>query len=314
MKKVFVTEPIHEDGMKLLQSEVEVIVGSATDEATIIKEAAGCEGILIRSAKITENIIKSIPSLKVVGKHGIGVDNIDRKVAAECGVKVVNAPESNPNSVAEHGFALMLALSKNLLVMDRNTRAGDWGSRNRVVLMEMKGKTIGMIGLGKISRLVIKKLQALDVNILGFDPYVDQAVADEIGVKLVSDINEIFVESDIVSLHIPLTEGTRGMVDAEKLNMMKESAYLVNVARGGIVDEKALYEALKNNVIKGAAFDVFDQEPATSDNPLFELDNMIVSPHNAALTAEALIAMATHSAQGILDVLNDKQPKYEVKY
>lgn len=314
MKKVFVTEPIHEDGMKLLQSEVEVTVGSATDETTIIIEAAGCDAMLIRSASITENIIKSIPTLKVVAKHGIGVDNIDGKAATQSGVVVVNAPESNINSVAEHGFAMMLALSKNLLVMDKNTRGGDWASRNRVVLTEMKGKNIGMIGLGRISKLLIKKLHALDVNILGYDPYVDQSVADEIGVKLVSSINDIFVESDFVSIHIPLTEETKGLVGTEKLNMMKESAYLVNVSRGGIVDENALYQALKNNVIRGAAFDVFEQEPADSENPLFQLDNIIVSPHNAALTSEALSAMATHAAQGILDVLNNKEPKYQVKF
>ncbi|MBF7096738.1 hydroxyacid dehydrogenase [Alkalibacter mobilis] len=313
MKRIFVTEPIHEDGMNLLRSEAEVILGSATDEMTIINEAANCDAILVRSANITESIIQNIPTLKVIAKHGVGVDNIDKRAAKQNGVMVVNAPESNINSVAEHGFAMILALSKNLVVMDKNTRNGDWGSRSRVISMEMKGKTIGMIGLGKISKAVIKKLHALDVNILGYDPYVDQSVADKHGFKLVTDINEIFVESDVVSLHIPLTDETTGLVGTEELKMMKESACLINVSRGGIVDENALYNALKNNTIRGAALDVFEQEPAAKENPLFELDNIIVSPHNAALTSEALLAMATHAAQGILDVLNNEKPKYRVE-
>jgi D-3-phosphoglycerate dehydrogenase len=303
MKKIFLTEPIHEDGVKLLETVGQVILASAKDEETIIREAADCDAILIRSAKITKNIINSIPNLKVVAKHGIGVDNIDVKAATEKGVMVVNAPESNINSVAEHALAMILALSKNLVIMDKKTRNDEFASRNKIICMELKGKTIGLVGLGKIAKLLAKKLKSLDVDIIAFDPYIDGEKAKELGVKLVNNLDELLEKSDFVSLHIPLTEENKKIIGKEKLSKMKKSACLINVARGEIVDEKALYEALKENIIRGAALDVFEQEPPSADNPLFQLENIILSPHNAALTSEALVAMATDSAQGIVECL-----------
>lgn len=312
MKKIFLTEPIHEDGVKLLETVGQVILASAKDEETIIREAADCDAILIRSAKITKNIIKSIPNLKVVAKHGIGVDNIDVKAATEKGVMVVNAPESNINSVAEHALAMILALSKNLVIMDKKTRNDEFASRNKIICMELKGKTIGLVGLGKIAKLLAKKLKSLDVDIIAFDPYIDGEKAKELGVKLVNNLDELLEKSDFVSLHIPLTEENKKIIGKERLSKMKKSACLINVARGEIVDEKALYEALKENIIRGAALDVFEQEPPSADNPLFELENVILSPHNAALTSEALVAMATDSAQGIVECLKGEIPKHLV--
>jgi D-3-phosphoglycerate dehydrogenase len=312
MKKIFLTEPIHEDGVKLLETVGQVILASAKDEETIIREAADCDAILIRSAKITKNIINSIPNLKVVAKHGIGVDNIDVKAATEKGVMVVNAPESNINSVAEHALAMILALSKNLVIMDKKTRNDEFASRNKIICMELKGKTIGLVGLGKIAKLLAKKLKSLDVDIIAFDPYIDGEKAKELGVKLVNNLDELLEKSDFVSLHIPLTEENKKIIGKEKLSKMKKSACLINVARGEIVDEKALYEALKENIIRGAALDVFEQEPPSADNPLFQLENIILSPHNAALTSEALVAMATDSAQGIVECLKGEIPKHLV--
>ena len=312
MKKIFLTEPIHEDGVKLLETVGQVILASAKDEETIIREAADCDAILIRSAKITKNIINSIPNLKVVAKHGIGVDNIDVKAATEKGVMVVNAPESNINSVAEHALAMILALSKNLVIMDKKTRNDEFASRNKIICMELKGKTIGLVGLGKIAKLLAKKLKSLDVDIIAFDPYIDGEKAKELGVKLVNNLDELLEKSDFVSLHIPLTEENKKIIGKEKLSKMKKSACLINVARGEIVDEKALYEALKENIIRGAALDVFEQEPPSADNPLFQLENIILSPHNAALTSEALVAMATDSAQGIEECLKGEIPKHLV--
>lgn len=312
MKKIFVTEPIHEDGVKLLETVGQVVLASNKDEETIIKEAKDCDAILIRSAKITENIIKNCSNLKVIAKHGIGVDNIDLKAATENGVMVVNAPESNINSVAEHAFTMILALTKNLVLMDKKIRNGEFEDRNKIICMEIKNKTIGLVGLGKIAKLLIKKLQGLDVEIIAMDPYINEEQAKGLGVKLVKDLNELLEESDMVSLHVPLTKDTEKMIGKKELSMMKNTSYLINVSRGQIVDEKELYEALKGNVIKGAALDVFEEEPPATDNPLFELDNVILSPHNAALTREALVAMATHSAQGVVECLKGQMPKYLV--
>lgn len=312
MKKVFLTEPIHQDGVDLLSSEAEVILGSNTDPETIIKEAVECEGILIRSAKITGEIIKNLPNLKVIGKHGIGVDNIDVQTATEQGVFVVNAPESNINAVAEHAFAMIMGVAKNFIKLDSAVRENQFHLRNKYICTELKGKTVGLIGLGKIGLLLVKKLQALDVKIIGFDPYVDPKVAEAFNIQLVSDVNTIYSEGDFISIHVPLTNETRGLIGEKELNLMKESAFLINVSRGSIVDESALFKALKDKRIKGAALDVFESEPPPADHPLFGLDNILLSPHNAALTDEALVAMATQSAQGILDHLSGKKPKYLV--
>jgi len=312
VKKVLVTEPIHEEGMKLLEKEVKVIRAENTELKTLLEKAVGCEGILIRSAKIPKELIEKTKDLKVVAKHGVGVDNIDVKTATKEGVLVVNAPESNINAVAEHGLALILALSKNLIKMDKELRKGNYGIRKEIVNIELNSKKIGLVGLGKISTLLAKKLIPIGMDVIAYDPYVDVSEAKEMGVSLVDELNTVFEESDIVSVHVPSNEKTKGMIGKEQFEKMKESAYFINVARGDVIKEKELYEALKEDKIKGAALDVFEQEPPTADNPIFELENVLVSPHNAALTDKALVAMATQSAQGVLDCLNNKKPKYIV--
>lgn len=312
MKSVFLTEPINESGVELLEKSATVIVGTAVDKDTIIKEAKGCDAMLIRSAKITEEIMKNIPTLKIIAKHGIGVDNIDLEAASKLGILVVNAPISNLNAVAEHVLGMIFALSKNFVEMDQRTRDGQFAMRTKVVNIELEGKTIGIIGLGKIAMLLVKKLSALDVQVIGYDPFVSEAMAKEHGVKLVYDIDDIYKQSDFITIHVPLTKDTKAMIGLEQFNMMKKSACLINAARGEIVKELDLYEALKNGVIKAAAIDVFESEPPEDDNPLFELSNIVLSPHNAALADGALVNMAVHSAQGIVDFLEGGRPKYIV--
>ncbi|MDA8442451.1 MAG: hydroxyacid dehydrogenase [Peptococcaceae bacterium] len=310
MKRVFVSEPIHADAMKLLANEVEIVMGSNQD--TLLQQAGDCDGILIRSHKVPGDFLANAPKVKVVGKHGIGVDNIDVDAATARGILVVNAPESNIHSVAEHALGMILASAKNFLQGDAMLRSSGFKHRNAIVGTELKGKTIGIIGLGKIGLQLARKLQCLDVKIIAFDPYAKPQLAKELDIGLVSNIDLVFAESDFISLHVPLTNTTRGMVGKDDFVKMKKSAYLINVSRGEIVRENDLYEALKNKQIRGAALDVFEKEPPAPDNPLFMLDNVLLSPHNAALTEDALIAMATQSAQGILDCLNGKIPKYVV--
>ena len=312
MKKVLVTEPIHIDGLALLEKNVKVVLGSGTSEDEIIEQGRGCHGILIRSAKITKKIMDAIPTVMVVGKHGIGVDNIDVDYATSKDILVVNAPESNLNAVAEHTLALIFEVSKNLRLLDREVRVNNFKIRSKVVNMELKGKSIGLVGFGKIAQILSLKLKALGVDILAYDPFVDKEVADKLCVRLERNLDYILENADIVSLHLPLNEKTAGMIGKKELEKMKDDAFLINVARGPIVNENDLYHALKNKVIKGAAIDVFELEPPKADNKLFKLDNVTMSPHNAALTDEALIAMASQSAQGIVDYLNGEQPKYVV--
>lgn len=312
MGKVFLTERIHANGIKILESTAEVVRGWELEEEIFWKEAAKCDAILIRSAKVSGELITKAPNLKVIGKHGIGVDNIDVKAATGRGIVVVNAPESNINAVAEHALTLIMALTKNLVLLDHKVRLGGFALRTKFTNMELKGKTAGIIGLGKIGLILVKQLHSLGMKIIGYDPYVQTSAVEEIGVDLVGDLDKIFKTSDIVSIHVPLNESTRGMIGEQELKKMKRTAILINVSRGAIIDEQALCQALKNGEIAGAALDVFEQEPPATENPLFVLDNIIFSPHNAALTDEALIAMATHSAQGIVDCLNGKRPKYVV--
>lgn len=311
MKKVLVTEPIHADGLALLKEHVEVVQGKGTTREEIIEQAKGCHGILIRSAKIPKEVMEATPTLEVVGKHGIGVDNIDVAHATDNNIMVVNAPESNVNAVAEHALALILEVSKNLRMLDMEVRKDNFKSRSAVVNMELRGKTAGLVGLGKISSLLAEKLLALGLKVVAYDPFVKAEVAEKMGVEL-SDLDNLLKASDIVSLHVPLNDATAGMIGKAQFEMMKSGAFLINVARGPVVNEVELYHALKNNVIRGAGIDVFEVEPPQADNKLFELNNVTMSPHNAALTDEALIAMATHSARGIVDCLNGKTPEWVV--
>ncbi|MCL5069915.1 MAG: hydroxyacid dehydrogenase [Actinobacteria bacterium] len=312
IKKVLITQPIHEEGIKLLEKEVKVIMASGFDEKTLIKESADCDGILVRTAIISGKVIENALKLKVIGRHGVGVDNIDLEMATRKGVAVVNAPDSNIDSVAEHVLGMILALAKNFVKMDKEIRRGRYELRNKIIGMEIKDKIVGIIGLGNIGMAVAKKLKALEVKIIAYDPCVKPSSIMDNKMDLVSNLNKIYSDSDIVTVHVPLTENTIGMIGKEEFKKMKKSAFFINTSRGQIIDEIALCDALMKGEIRGAALDVFIKEPPSINNPLFKLENIILSPHNAALTEEAMIKMATHSAQGILDYLNGKIPKYFV--
>lgn len=306
-QKVYVCEPIHPDAISLLKEHFDVIQGENLQN--MIGEAQGCSGILVRSAKITADIMDAIPSLKVIAKHGMGVDNIDMEHATEKGILVVNAPFSNLNAVAEHIVMLLLSLSKRTVRMDKLTRCGKFQERNTYKTMELKGSTVGFIGLGKISRSVVKKLSGFDLHIIANDPAVRQADVGDLPVTMVT-AKEVYSTSDFVIVHTSLFPSTFHLVGAEQFRLMKPSAFLINAARGAVVDEAAMIEALNAGEIAGAGLDVFEQEPPAENNPLFSMENVILSPHNAALSDGALWAMAMDSAQGIVDHLEGRTPKY----
>lgn len=311
MKKVFLTEKIHKDAVAFLQEHAEVVQGESTDAAYIVEHAAECDAILVRSARITGEMMAQLPNLKVAAKHGIGVDNIDVAAATEKGILVVNAPFSNLNAVAEHSLMLILALAKHTVLMDKKTREGSFAYRNSLPNLELKGKTLGLLGFGRIARMLAEKVSGLGMRVLASDPYGDPALAKELNTELVEQ-DVLIAESDFISIHVPLMDSTNKMVNAEFLGKMKKTACIVNASRGPVVDEDALCEALKNGVIAGAGLDVFDPEPPKNDNPLFAMDNVILSPHNAALTEEALLAMAMDSSTGIIDYLEGRRPEFPV--
>lgn len=311
MEKVFLTEHIHNDAVAYLKEHFEVVQGTSVEPSGIIHQAQGCAAILIRSAKITAEIMDAIPTLKVVAKHGMGVDNIDVEHATEKGILVVNAPFSNLNAVAEHIVMLLISLSKRTVRMDKLTRAGEFAQRNTYKTIELKGATVGIIGLGKISRMVVKKLSGFEMNIIASDPFVKQADIGDLPVSIVT-AEEVYTKSDFVIVHTSLFPTTFHLVGEKQFKMMKNTAFIINAARGPVIDEAAMIEALRSGEIAGAGLDVFEQEPPSADNPLLAMENVILSPHNAALSDGALRAMAMDSSMGITEYLTGKPVTYPV--
>jgi D-3-phosphoglycerate dehydrogenase len=246
----------------------------------------------------------------VIGRHGVGCDNIDVAYCTERGIYVTYAPESNANSVAEHTIGAIIALARCFLAADKATRSGQWALRNNFSAIDLEGKTLGLVGAGRIGSLVAKKACfGLDMKILAYDPNISE-IKGVPEARVVTDLDAIFSEADFVSLHLPASEKTKKLIGAKHFNLMKPSAFLINAARGEVLNEAELYTALAARRIAGAALDVFDPEPPATSNPLFALDNVLLTPHTAALTKEAMARMALHAAMGIDDVLSGRTPKW----
>lgn len=307
MKRVLLTERIHPNAVDMLRQHFEVVQGSGTKD--VAEQLKGCQGVLVRSAHVTAADMEKNPQLEVIAKHGMGLDAIDVEAATARGIAVVNAPYANMNAVAEHIVMLILALSKRTVRMDRLTREGQFTQRNVYRTRELKGSTLGIVGLGKISRLVVKKLSGFEMRVIAADPFISSAEAEEAGAHLVS-ADQLYGESDFVVVHTSLTPSTFHLVGRKEFAYMKPSAYFINASRGAVVDEQALIHALRTGQITGAGLDVFEKEPPSPGNPLLTMDNVIVSPHNAALSDGAMLAMAMDSAQGILDVLEGRVPEH----
>ncbi|MGE4284797.1 MAG: hydroxyacid dehydrogenase [Clostridia bacterium] len=311
--KVLIPQDITEAGKEYLREKgYEIKMGSGITVDAIKQDVVDCDAILARTAPFTAEVLEAGKKLKVIGRHGIGVDNIDVARAEELGIWVANAPTSNANSVAEHTLTLMLALARNLAYIDKEFRNGDFEIRNRLKGMDLDGKTLGLIGLGRIGTMVAKKAAlGLGMKVIGYDPYLTKdKVAPEI--EFVDNMEAVFKGADFISLHIPATKETRGSIGKKYFEMMKPTAFLVNCARGEVVNEPELIEALKQKTIAGAGLDVFSQEPPEKDNPLLKMNNVIATPHNAALTQESMDRMGLHAAIGIDEVLSGKKPSWPV--
>jgi D-3-phosphoglycerate dehydrogenase len=279
--------------------DVDVKVGLSKEElAEIIGDY---DGLAVRSAtKVTEKVIRAGKRLKVVGRAGIGVDNIDTRAATARGIIVMNTPYGNSITTAEHAISLMLALARHIPQADRSTKAGKW-EKSKFMGVELFGKTLGIIGCGNIGSIVADRAIGLKMRVIAYDPFLSPERAVEIGVEKV-EFDQLLQRADFITLHTPLTERTRNIINAEALAKMKPTARIINCARGGLIDETALYEALKSGRIAGAALDVFEVEPAR-ENPLFELDNVICTPHLGASTTEAQEKVALQIAEQMSDYL-----------
>lgn len=310
--KVLITEDINIKGKEYLKSRgYKIKMASDISESTIIREIQDCDAVITRNARITENIIKSAKKLKVISMHGVGVDIIDVNAATKYGVQVTNAPNSNKNSVAEYTIGLIISLAKNLFLYDRELRKGNFQIR-QTLGMDLEDKTLGIIGMGNIGSIVAQKAsRGLGMKIIGFRRHIKDIFPMD-NIRLTSNLDYLLENSDFVSLHVPLTNSTKEMIGQRELDLMKPNAFLINTARGEVVDNHALVYALKNKKIAGAAIDVFKGEVPAKDNPLFSLDNVIVSPHTAAFTNEAVARMAIHSAIGVDEVLSGKEPTWPI--
>ena len=313
--RVLIPQDITYPGKRyLIENGCELRVLNDYSVENICKNVSDCDAILLRTANLPREVFECKTQLKVIARHGVGYDNIDLEAANQHQVQVCYTPEANAESVAEHTIALILACAKKIVFMDQVTRKGEWNLRNEVHPMNVSGKTLGIIGFGRIGGLVAKKAAlGLDMKVITLiHPNGNRKEPLPDYVTECSTIEEVLQTSDFLSIHASLNSETVKLINKEKLSLMKPSAYLINTARGAEVDEEALYQALQEGVIAGAGLDVFTVEPAGKENPLFQLDQVIVSPHNAALTIESMDRMGLDAAKGILEVLHGKKVSWPV--
>ena len=309
---VVLAGPIHADGHANLEAGARVVVCTDETEAGLVRVAAEAQGILFRSKpRCTESLMAACKHLRVVGRHGVGLDTVDIPAATRLGVAVVHAPGSNSQAVAEHALMMMLVCVKKTLHQDRRTRAGDWGARRDAATTahtELEGKTLGIVGIGNIGRRVAKFCGAIGMTVLAYVKYVP---ADEIrrrGAEPVASLQALLPRVDVLTCHTPLTPETRHMINDTTLALMKRGAIYVNTSRGGVQEERALFEALTRGQLGAAGIDVFEEEPCGVDNPLLNLDNVVLSTHMAGVTREATARASVQVTSEMLRVLRGETP------
>jgi D-3-phosphoglycerate dehydrogenase / 2-oxoglutarate reductase len=311
MPKVLVSDPIAEAGIARLReiADVDVKIGLSPDE---LREIIGdYDALAVRSeTKVTADILAAAKKLRIIGRAGVGVDNIDVKAATEKGVVVVNSPEGNTIAAAELTVAMLLSLARKIPQADASLRSGKW-ERKKFLGTEVYGKTLGVVGLGKIGGEVARRARAFEMKVVAYDPFATEEKARDYGASLVS-LDNLYQVSDFITLHVPLNDQTRGMIAAPQLAKMKAGVRIINCARGGLVDESALAEALGTGHVAGAAFDVFSKEPVPADNPLLGIAENVVTPHLGASTEEAQVNVAIDIAEQIVDVLSGKPARAAV--
>lgn len=313
MYKVIVSDPISDLGIQQLMDANDVTVDKNTglSEDELVAIIGNYDALLVRSqTRVTERIMAAGTNLKVIGRAGVGVDNIDLDAATQRGIIVINAPDGNTITTCEHAFAMMMALARHIPQAYAKTVNGTW-DRKSFLGVELRNKTLGVLGMGRIGSEVAKRAKAFGMNILGYDPFLTEERADKLGVKLAS-VDEIVKHADFMTVHTPLTPETRHMISRPQFEVMKKGMRIINCARGGVVDEMALVEAIDEGIVAGAAFDVFESEPPAPDHPFLGHPNIIVTPHLGASTVEAQENVAIDVSEQVLHILRDEPFKNAV--
>lgn len=311
MKKVLVNEKVSPDALNILKKAAEVVYIPSGDHNEIIKMLSDISGIMLDTTiKFTGELMDSAPNLKVISRTGTGVDNVDVEAATKRGIMVLHTPDANTVTVAEHTVAFIGALTKHLLFLDAETRQGKFKTARRLYLpVDLEGKTLGIIGYGRIGKQVAKKcICAFNMKVIIYDPYIKDDVLAP-GVVRYKNEEDVYKESDVVTIHVPMTELTRKHINEKLLSLMKPTAYLVNTARGSMVDEDYLVKMLNEDRLAGAAFDVLTNEPPMDNEEFLKSPKTIISPHSAALTVECTVRVACEAASGIVDYLEGRMPK-----
>jgi D-3-phosphoglycerate dehydrogenase len=315
LKKVLLAEPIDEAGMKVLKGKVEIMISpdpSGQSVGQLLKEA---RGLIVRTAtQVTRSMIESAPHLEVISRTGGGLDNVDIQAAKDYNVVVCGVKGPQDRFVAEHTMTLMMALAKQIFYLNKEVRKGNFKSRYEYRPVGLARKKVGLIGLGRIGRIVAEMCHALDMEVWGYDPYIRPEDLNLPAIVFTKDKDEVIKISDFLSLHVPLSPETQGLVGKRELSLMKPTAFIINTSRGEIIDETALIEALQHGTVAGAGLDVFAKEPPDSHHPFFQMENVILTPHSASLTKDAVAQLAEGAAQNVIDVFEGRKPSYTVNW
>lgn len=307
MKKLLLSHALYQPGMDVLKDKVELIIPNEGDSDKILPLLKEADGFILRIGKIDRKAIEACPNLRVIVRPGVGVDNVDVQAATEHGIPVVVCPAANAQSVAEHALALMFAVSKSIVTYAVEARKGNFAVRNRYAAVEMQGKSVAVLGFGNIGRRLAAMARGVGMQVAVYDPFVARGTVEGAGYAFMGTLEEALASADYVSLHMPSLPETRGMIGEQALAHMRPTAYLINCARGDIVDEAALATALRRGVIAGAGLDVLGKEPFDPYDPLMSMENVVITPHSAAQTQEATRVVAVRAAEGALAVLNGEQ-------
>ncbi|NIA08480.1 MAG: phosphoglycerate dehydrogenase [Nitrospiraceae bacterium] len=310
--KVLITNPIAKEGIEILRAgglEVEERLGLSPAE--LLEAVQDIDGLIIRSnTKVTQEVVDAAKKLKVVGRAGTGLDNVDIDACNKRGIVVMNTPGGNSNSAAEHSIAMIMALSRHIPQATASMKAGKW-EKKRFSGQEVAGKTLGIIGIGRIGNIVCRLARGLQMKVVAYDPHIRPDMAKKLGAELV-DLDDLLARSDYITVHTPLTKETRGLINADLFKKMKDGVMVLNCARGGIINEQDLYDAMKAGKVAGAALDVFDTEPVKEGHPLFSQENFICTPHLGASTKEAQENVAVAVARQVVDYLTKGEVKNAV--
>ena len=315
MKNILIIQPIDKSGIEILENHsdynFEIIDG--TDLEEIKKKIIECDGISIRTAKLPAEVIRGAKNLKIISRHGVGYDNIDLEAAKEKNVTISITATANAVAVAEHVMFMLLNISKRKDMYDKTVKSGRFNDRNKLPkTIELWNKNILIMGFGRIGKSLIKRCIGFEMNVYVYDPFVSKEEIESLGGKKIEDLKEGVKKMDALTLHMPLNEKTKNIINYEVLKNMKKNCIIINASRGGIINESDLNKSLNENKIFGAGLDVFDTEPPDNDNPLLKNDKTFLSPHTAAFTEECMVRMGKETIQNIIDFFDKKLEKSKI--